>query len=78
MSFLHGPFWARWKADERGVELPMGNWMLPLASGSGKFGTQFARMHLANARSCWSTLAGTDGGGAWWGPYRLQACCALW
>jgi hypothetical protein len=78
MSFLHGPFCARLKADEAGTGLPMGNWILPFASGSGNFVTPFARMHLASARSCCRTLAGTGGGGALWGPYLLQTLCALW
>ena len=28
----------------------MGNWILPCALGSGKFGTPFARMHCENRR----------------------------
>ena len=76
--FLHGPFCARWKAGDWGMGLLMGNWISPFASGSGKFGTPFARMHLANAISSRRTFAGTGGECPAWGRCLSHALNARW
>ena len=75
--FLHGPLCARWKAGDLGMALVTGNWISPFAFGSGKFGTPFARMHLASAISSRRTLAGTGGECPDWGKYFWHASNAL-
>ena len=76
-SFLHGPLCARRKAGDLGMGLVTGNWISPFASGSGKFGTPFARMHLASAISCRRTLAGTGGECPDRGKSLARVECAL-
>ena len=75
--FLQGPLCARWKVGDLGMGLVTGNWISPFASGSGKFGTPLARMHLASAISSRRTLAGVEGECPDWGKYFWQASNAL-